>query len=356
MKKHQSPPPTSHSAEKEREHEQERAPSPASEPLYAKVNKPPREQQPQKSEETVTVYAPQNPSETIYAPQRPLGNPYDRLGGRPSNGRRAERLVDPYAVTDVQNLDKGPDFQSLENPIYEGVGGGGHGGRNPRKSEEHVYAELEFGEQSGRSLHNPVESVYATVGIGTQDGQNIQTLENPLYEGVGGRITPPPRTQKDEVTTRLLKNVDFQYGVAEIQERCAVVYGNRHALNKELAEILDNPQGADKILWNLAANPESAGKLAGQKVLGIKSPGRREAEEGFGPLCSALERHVETAKKLHKAFTREHDRQRDHASPERHGHRHHHRHHSQEREQAAPEQETQRRQSPKAQRGRAFAM
>ncbi|OLL53151.1 BepD protein [Bartonella henselae] len=355
MKKNRPSPPTSRS--KEKEQEQARTPSPQPEPLYAQVNKPRREQHAQTVEET--IYAPQNPPETIYAPQKPVGNPYDRLGGRPSNGRRAEKLVDPYAVTDLDDLERGPDYQEQANPLYEGVDRGAHGGLHPQEPE-HLYAELEFDIQGGRSPQKPVESVYATVGIGAEGGQDPQQRENPLYEGVGsGKTTPPPRSPKDEVTSKLLKHRDFQYGVREVQERCRVVYGNQYALNEKLAAVLDDPEGADKILWKLAANPETGGKLAGQKLLGVKSPGRREAEEEFRHLCAAFERHVAVTQKLHKDFTREQEKQREHereTNPERQEHRHHHRHHSQEREQGAPEQEAQRKQSPKTQKGMAFGI
>ncbi len=212
----------------------------------------------------------------------------------------------------------------------------------------------------GAPPQKPVESVYATVGMGAEGGQDSQQRENPLYEGVGsGKTTPPPRSPKDEVTSKLLKHKDFQYGVREVQERCKVVYGNQYALNEKLSLILENPKAGDKILWDLAADPESAGKLAGQKVLGVKSPSRKEAEEEFQHLCAAFERHVTVTQKLHKDFIREQEKQRGHereTSSERQEHRHHHRHHSQEREQGAPEQEAQRKQSPKTQKGMAFGI
>ncbi|WP_019221921.1 BID domain-containing T4SS effector [Bartonella senegalensis] len=398
MKKHQPSPPKPSSTEKEREQARAPSPPPSPEPLYAKVNKPKKGQQQEASGETVYApqhYPPQDQPETIYAPQRPIGNPYDRpRAGAPSNGQRAKRLVDPYAVTDMLAPHTGPDAQRLENPLYEGVGGGA--GRPPQKPEhlyaelefgpddrrspskpvesvyatagmgaqggpppqkpEHLYAELEFGPDDRRSPHKPVESVYATVGMGAEGGPDPQKLENPLYEGVGsGRTPTPPRTPKDEITSSLLKDPDFQYSLMEVQERCVTVYGNRHALNGQLAKVLDNPQGADTILWDLAANPETGGKLAGQKVLGVKSPSRREAEEEFKHLCSAFEKHVNVTQKLHKRFTRNLEKDKSRESPERHGHRHHHRHHSQEREGGSPERQAQRRGSQEKQ-GRAFAM
>ncbi|WP_273723698.1 BID domain-containing T4SS effector [Bartonella sp. AU18XJBT] len=313
------------------------------EELYAKVNKPPKEQRnPQQ-------YTLQQPEETIYAPQRPLGNPYDRLGGIPSDGRRTNRLVDPYKITDLE-------AQGWQTSPYDTVGGGAQGGRHPHEPE-HIYAELEVSESGGRFPQRSLESVYATVGMGAEGGQESERLENPIYQGVGGSRISPPRTTKDVVTTRLLQNTSFQYGVREIQERCKVVYGNEHALNGPLAKILDDPQNAEQILWNLAENPQSAGKLAGHKILGVKSPSRREAEEEFTHLCSALERHIHNTQKLHKQFTHEHERGQKYESPERdpeHRHHHHRRHHTRGQEQNSPEHSPQR---PRhAEKRMAFAM
>ncbi|WP_375637099.1 hypothetical protein [Bartonella sp. OC42QHQL] len=147
------------------------------EDLYAKVNKPPKEQRnPQQ-------YTLQQPPQTIYAPQKPLGNPYDRLGGRPSDGRRTDKLVDPYAVTDLE-------AKGWQTSPYETVGGGAQG-RHSSHEPEHLYAELEFDESGGRSPQRSLESVYTTVGMGAEDRQESEQLENPIYQGIG-RVAPPP--------------------------------------------------------------------------------------------------------------------------------------------------------------------
>ncbi|WP_375659386.1 BID domain-containing T4SS effector [Bartonella sp. MR30HLJHH] len=318
------------------------------EELYTKINKPPKEQRnPQQ-------YTLQQPPETVYAPQKPLGNPYDRLGGRPSDGRRTDRLVDPYAVTDLE-------ARGWQTSLYETVGEDAQG-RHSSREPEHPYAELEFGERGGgRSPQRPLESIYATVGAGAEGGQESQQRENPIYQGVGRGTTTPPRTPKDEITTKLLQNTSFQYGVRETQEWCKVVFGNEHALNEQLAKILDDPKNAEKVLQDLAENPEGPAKLAGRKALGIKSQARKEAEDGFSPLCSALERHIHTTQKLHKQFTREQERERGqrHESPERdleNRHHHHHRHHhAKGREHANPEHSSQQRKHA-PEKGMAYAV
>ncbi len=123
-------------------------------------------------------------------------------------------------------------------------------------------------------------------------------------------------------------------------------------MNKQLAEILDNPQGAEKILWDLAEKPESPGKLAGLQVLGVKSPDRKEAEDGFRHLCSSLERHIHKAQRLHKEFTRDLEKDQKQESPE---HRHHHRRHARGQERNSPEHSP-RQQRQGESRGMAHAM
>ncbi|UNF35114.1 BID domain-containing T4SS effector [Bartonella krasnovii] len=301
----------------------------------------------------------QQPQETPYAPQYPLGATRAAAAaivGRGSREPSPENPTNPYAVV---NLGTGEtEFQERINPLYDSPNGSTQDLRHPQKQEEHLYAEIDPRTQSGRAPHKPIESVYAMLGMGAGGGQEPQQRENPLYEGVGRAATPPPQTPKDVVTSKLLQHTDFQYGVRETQEWCKVVYGNQHALNEQLAKVLENPQGADRVLWDLAAHPESAGKLAGRQVLGVKSPDRKAAEEGFSPLCSALERHIDKTKKLHKQFTNELERERGEKqeSPERDEHRRHHhrRHHARGQNPDSPEHSPQRQRH--GEKGMAYAM
>ncbi|WP_019220046.1 BID domain-containing T4SS effector, partial [Bartonella florencae] len=224
MKKHQSAP-SNKVEEVRKQFEQQNLGASEQESLYAKVNKPPKEQRAQQQE-------------PIYA-----DIDFGAKGGRAPH----EPVESVYATV-------------------------ASSGREPSQQPEVIYADIDFGAKGGRAPHKPVESVYAEVSA--------------------GRTTPPPRTPQDEVTSKILKNAEFQYGVLEVQERCQVVYGDRYALNKDLSAILENPQAGEKILRNLMENPEDPGKLAGRTVLGIKSQGRKEAEQEFRHLCSAFEKHI----------------------------------------------------------------
>ncbi|WP_273755181.1 BID domain-containing T4SS effector [Bartonella sp. MM73XJBT.G] len=295
----------------------------------------------------------QRPLETPYAPQYPLGATRAAAAGRSSREPSPENPTNPYAVVNLATGET--EFQEQRNPLYDSPSGSTQDLRAPQKQEEHLYAEIDPRTQSGRAPHKPIETVYATLGMGAEGGQESQQRENPIYEGVGRAATPPPQTPKDMVTSKLLQHEGFQYGVREVQVWCKTVYNNEHALNEQLAKVLEDPQGADKVLWNLAAHPESAGKIAGRQVLGIKSPDRKEAEEGFSHLCSALERHIDKTKKLHKQFTREIERGEKQKSPERDEHRHHHRrHHARGQSPDSPEHSPQRQRH--GEKGMAYAM
>ncbi|CAK02017.1 BID domain-containing T4SS effector [Bartonella tribocorum] len=359
------------------------------EALYAKVNKPhrrggpripsPEEIQsrdarepnrgqpprgydtPPSQQQAESIYAPQDPlQETAYAPQRPLGNPYDRLGGTPSNGRRAKKLAAPYAVVNLATGET--ESEQRINPLYDSPSGSSQDLRPPASEpEEHLYAEPNFG-LNGRSPQKTVESVYAKLGMGAEGGQESQQRTNPIYEGVGRATTPPPRSPKDQLTTSLLTNVSFQENVEEVQKWCEIVYGNRHALNVQLAKVLDDPKNGENILWELAENPEGSARLAGRTVFGIKSPDRRTAEDGFNPLFSAFEKHVHVTQKLHKQFTREQERgqeqERAEGTPEnrrRHHHHHHRHHHARGQNQDSPEHSPQR-QRQAENKGMSYAM
>ncbi|WP_246798884.1 BID domain-containing T4SS effector, partial [Bartonella tribocorum] len=261
---------------------------------------------------------------------------------------------------EIVNLSTGEtEFQHRENPLYDTQSGSTQDVQRPQKPDEHLYAELDFGTNSERPPHKPLESVYATVGIGAEGGQEHLKQGDLTHESTGaGRTTPPPRTRKGTIMAKIVQHQNFQHSVKEIQNLCQIVYGNQHALNKQLSKILDDPRDGERILWELTENPESPGKFAGRTIFGVKSSSRKQAQSEFRHLCSSLDKCIFQAEKLYQYFARAYDEERGHLkekSPEQHE-RERHRHHSQERDQGSPEQSAQRRQGPKTDKGVAFSM
>ncbi|EJF97979.1 hypothetical protein MEI_01011 [Bartonella vinsonii subsp. arupensis Pm136co] len=300
MKKHQAPP---------------SPPTKPEEPLYAKVNKSGRGQQQQPVQSEGVVYA------------------------------------DLSFVT-------GSGQQQPEDPVYADLNfdtGGGQRSRKPAQPVESVYSDVSFGAGGGQHPQRPKkpeESVYATVSTGSGGASS-----NPRK----GREQSPPRTTQDLLVSGLAQNPDFQSSLVEIHLLCKTVYGTSYALNTQLSTLLQSPNKGDGILRDLLENPEGSAKLAGTKVLGIKSPARKEAEDGFLSLCDAFEKHVKIAQKVHLSLVRDlaqkHAAERGTDSPEHHHHHHHHhhRHHERGREQSTQQQQqAQQRKSPS--KGVAYAM
>ncbi|GAA5107822.1 BID domain-containing T4SS effector [Bartonella jaculi] len=368
-------------------------PPPTPETIYAEIGESASGYSPQQPEDPIYeemgmgtgMHSPQGPTpDTIYAPQQPLG------------GRAARDSVDPYHITDLQEKNWGegyyqrptePNYQHPTSapiyqhptsapiyqhptsaPIYQ------HPTSAPiyqyptsapiyqYPTSEPIYQRPTSNPLSpppnpldgggARAQQSPEEqtSPYAVTDLQTHNWMaNYQEQTPPLYEPVGlGRPPLPPRTPPGSViTTQLSSNQSFQESVKRVQQLCTVVYGNKHALGNQLAEILDDPGKGERISSEVAENPEGPHKLAGQKLLGIKSPDRRKAEEAVGPLCAALETYTESAKRLQNDLTREQARQQAYERgehPERsEQRRHHHHHHAREERQHSPEREAQQR-------------
>ncbi|GAA4665094.1 BID domain-containing T4SS effector [Bartonella pachyuromydis] len=342
----------------------------------------------------------------LYEPMGAVGRPspeesvthlYEEIGEGAHGERSPSSPINPYTVTYQQDLGESQDSQQLENPLYEPIGA--VSGRSPQESDTHLYEEIGEEAQRRRFSRPPEETVYApqipletaqglvppyrvsnplrrdpdfqpqnssleqAMGEGAVGGQNPQRLENPLYESSDSRRPPlPPRTPQDQIKEKMVKDPNLQRSVLQIQELCQTVYGNHRALNQQLSDILNDPQGGNQVLWELLENPKGPGKLAGQKFLGIKSPDRKAAVKAFGPLCNTLEEHIETVQTLHRHLSREQERGRrhergEHQDGQEHSHRHrHHRSHSYERGQEPPEQQTRGRQSSEHTGEMAFAM
>ncbi|WP_273760264.1 BID domain-containing T4SS effector [Bartonella sp. ML70XJBT.G] len=159
------------------------------EPIYAKVNKQPKEP-PKKQEET--VYAPQNPAETAHG----------AVGGEAHGGRSPQRLVSPYMVTDLQDLERGQDSQQWENPLYEPMGA--VGGQSPQDPETHLYEEIGEEAQRERASQDPIDPYTITYQQDLGESQDSQQWENPLYEpmgAVGGQSPQGSKTYIHEATS-----------------------------------------------------------------------------------------------------------------------------------------------------------
>ncbi|WP_019223598.1 BID domain-containing T4SS effector [Bartonella rattaustraliani] len=207
------------------------------------------------------------------------------------------------------------------------------------------YLVVDLSSDGGKTPPGTGMGPYSVVELFGKDGEPLQKGED-LYEEVPqGRTTPA----KEYFPELLKQNIEVQYGRAEIRQWCQAVYGNKHALENHLSQVLENPMGAGEVLNALLENPEMGGKLAGTKALGMKSPRRKEAEDDFQHLCAAFDRHVLTTQRVQKELIHKREgpgqRRREPEGQEaEHSPHHHnqHRHHRREERRHSPEQQQQR--------------
>ncbi|MET3589585.1 hypothetical protein ABID23_000669 [Bartonella silvatica] len=301
---------------------------------------------------------------------------------------RPQRGVEPYLVVDLFDKDgqgpKKPDENPYEevnqsyhrsqnpiglNPVSEGSGYRPQGvvmppsptSRRPPHPQRGVSPYLVtnlFGDD-GQDPPGVGTGPYAVVDLFDKEGQGLKNPEEGLYEEMNPRATTSP-SRAASITKALGEHVKVQYGEAEVKHWCKLVYGNSSALDTQLARVLENPTKAEDVLYELLEKPETGGRLAGREVFGVKSPGRREAEEDFGPLCAAFERHVSTVQNLHKdlnrQYAKEHGQRCEPEGQKKDAERRHH-HHRRSQGQHSPErEERQQRENSPARGAAAFAL
>ncbi|WP_336294535.1 BID domain-containing T4SS effector [Bartonella sp. CB169] len=171
--------------------------------------------------------------------------------------------------------------------------------KTKNQQEEVVYADVNVKRTREHKTKNQQEEVvYADVNIKrTREHKTKNQQEEVVYADVNVNKS---EEQRRRLSDHLRENVDVQYCAAEVSYWSRVVYGNPGALNKQLENIRKNPEQGEQISMSVAANPKGIGKLAGRKILGMKTSSRRAAEEGFTPLCEAIDRYVNAVKTVER--------------------------------------------------------
>ncbi|WP_406604131.1 BID domain-containing T4SS effector [Bartonella gliris] len=290
--------------------------------------------------------SPQTPPEALYAQVN-----------KPSRGPRPQQPKEPVYAEINTGANGSPHHTQPEEVVYATIGMGASGGPRPQHPTEPVYADVHVAGR-GHHPHRPEETVYADVHVGGR-GRHPHRPEQSAHAAGTSQHKGGPLTNV-ELAAQLSENVDVQYCRAEVRHWAKIVYGNSGAFEQQISGFLRHPHAGDPISRATAENPENVGKLAGTQTLGIKSPARKQAEDGFRPLCDALERFEQTANKLAQNIIRKHqekhkDLERGQENPER-THRHHHHHRAREEQHHSPQREAQQRSRAGEQKRMAFGM
>ncbi|WP_139412248.1 BID domain-containing T4SS effector [Bartonella mastomydis] len=112
---------------------------------------------------------------------------------------------------------------------------------------------------------------------------NVQNVKETLIP----QETLAPLTN-DELFARVSNDPYVEASRKEIEHLSKTVYGKAHALKTQLDMITAAPNLGNQFADEILENPQSISKLSGRKILDMKSPNRRHAEQTVPQLSHAL--------------------------------------------------------------------
>ncbi|WP_208434410.1 BID domain-containing T4SS effector [Bartonella taylorii] len=102
----------------------------------------------------------------------------------------------------------------------------------------------------------------------------------------------------EALAEKLVNNSGVESYRSEIDRLSKIIYGNTHALNETMETINIDPSLCSQLAEQIIQNPKSVCKLAGRKMLGIRSPARRRAEEAVPQLVEALHSYSDMTQQI----------------------------------------------------------
>lgn len=97
----------------------------------------------------------------------------------------------------------------------------------------------------------------------------------------------------EALAEKLVNNSGIESYRSEIARLSKTIYGNIHALDETIETINIDPSLSTQFSERIAQNPKSVCKLAGRKMLGIRTPARRRAEEAVPQLVETLQSYAD---------------------------------------------------------------
>ncbi|MCZ2158940.1 BID domain-containing T4SS effector [Bartonella sp. 220] len=170
-----------------------------------------------------------------------------------------------------------------------------------------------------------VDSVFVIVHKDDLTPEQVKTLQNGdqicfektnvqhLRESLIPKENLAPLTN-EELFTKVANNPSVEMCRKEVESLVKTVYRNPRTLNRELDMIATDPGLSEQIAEQIIQNPTSICKLAGRKVLGIKSPSRRQAEEKLSNLSEAFRTYSITAQQTKEDVLEQHTKEQSRLS------------------------------------------
>ncbi|WP_254474568.1 BID domain-containing T4SS effector [Bartonella sp. B1098] len=133
---------------------------------------------------------------------------------------------------------------------------------------------------------------------------NVQSVKETLIP----QETLAPLTN-DELFARVSNDTYVEASRKEVEELSRIVYGKAQALKTKLDIITAAPNLGNQFADEILENPQSVSKLSGRKILDMKSPSRRHAEQTVPQLSQALKNYGAITKQTKDEVLEQHQRE-----------------------------------------------
>ncbi|MBB5073986.1 cell filamentation protein [Bartonella callosciuri] len=113
----------------------------------------------------------------------------------------------------------------------------------------------------------------------------------------------------EELSARVESDPFVEACRKKIEDLSKIVYGNRKVLDTKMNLITADPALSEEFSAQITQNPKSIHKLAGLKILSIKSPDRRRAENHIPQLGEAFKNYALTVRLKKEEVLEQHQRE-----------------------------------------------
>ncbi|WP_375667957.1 MULTISPECIES: BID domain-containing T4SS effector [unclassified Bartonella] len=118
----------------------------------------------------------------------------------------------------------------------------------------------------------------------------------------------------EELFTKISNDAYVEACRKEIKNLSKLVYGKIHALNTKIDILTADPSLGNQFADEILQNPQSISKLAGRKILDMKSPNRRLAEQTAPQLSQALKNYATITQQTKEEILEQHQREQNRLS------------------------------------------
>ncbi|EJF74280.1 hypothetical protein ME7_01556 [Bartonella birtlesii LL-WM9] len=135
---------------------------------------------------------------------------------------------------------------------------------------------------------------------------NVQNLKDILIP----KETLAPLSQ-EELFAKVSAAPLIEASKKNVEHLSKKVYGNPKVLNMKIELVNADPSLGRVFAEHIAQHPQSICKFAGFKMLGIKSPERRQAEEHISQLCEMFKNYAMTVRQTQDTLLEKHTKEQN---------------------------------------------